>query len=102
MIEKTYEVIDKIDEYMKELGFYKLKTKIISSKASKKLIDRFNNSKEIYSKYGTKDDFLVCKKELFDNKDINKYLSIQNDVNLLTLYINKKINEITGDTTHHG
>ena len=49
----------------------------------------------LYDKYNVKEDFIEAKKSLMDNKLIKEYLSIQNDINMLILHINDRINKIT-------
>ena len=45
--------------------------------------------------YGINEEFIKLKKELFKDEVIAEYLKLQNEINMLTLYINKKLKNIT-------
>lgn len=94
MIEKTYDVIDfiKNTDIVKEI--YIVKKEINDSKTCKKLIKQFKNSKELYEKYNDEKEFKKDKELLLKNKTISKYIKLQNKINMLTLYINNKINDL--------
>lgn len=95
MQDEIYKIIDKLEnnDLIKELK--DLKKKILSSDEALSLIKRFNESKENLEKYNLKDDFIKNKKELMENKLIKRYLELQNEVKMLAMYINDKINSIT-------
>ena len=94
MIEKTYDVIDfiKNTDIIKEI--YIVKKEINDSKTCKKLIKQFKNSKELYEKYNDEKEFKKAKELLLKNKTISKYIKLQNKINMLTLYINSKIDDL--------
>ena len=54
MVEKAYEIIDKIEksDFKNKLSI--IKHKISISNESKNIIKEFNNAKELYEKYGYK------------------------------------------------
>ena len=96
MIEKTYEVIDYIDSYMNKIKFYDLKKNIVNT-SSYKLIEDYNKEKQ----NGLSNKLIELKKRLYNDPKINSYIKVQNDINMLTLYINKRIKDITKDTSHN-
>ena len=87
---KNQELISKIDDIKKD---------ILEDKETLSLIEKFNKSKEYYEKYGYSKDLIEDKVKLMQNELIKRYLEVQNEINMLSLYINKKINEITKNTT---
>lgn len=94
MQKEVFEIIDKIEKLDVINELKKVKEKIKQDDTSLSLIKKFNNAKELYEKHNIKDEFIKAKKELMNNDLIKKYLNIQNEINMLTLYINKRINEI--------
>ena len=84
------EIINKLKEIKKEIK---------NDKNVMELINKFNLSKEAYELYGYDKDFIQNKINLMQNELIKRYLEIQNEINLLSIYINKKIEEITKNTT---
>ena len=84
--------IEKEDEIIR---LRKIIKEIRSDDKALSLIKSFNNAKMLYDKYNVKEDFIEAKKSLMDNKLIKEYLSIQNDINMLILHINDRINKIT-------
>ena len=95
MIEDVYKIIDRLEDndLIKELK--NIKDKIKSDENVKKLIKEFNLAKENYEKYNLKDDFLLAKEKLLKNEILKRYIEIQNEINLLSLEINKRIKDIT-------
>ncbi len=100
MINKTYEIIDYIEksDIKKRLDY--IKEKISSNEDSKKLINKFNEAKELYEKYNYKDDFIKAKINMLKDPLIKEYINLQNKVNLLTIQINNRINNITKGITN--
>ena len=101
MIDSVYDVIDKIEEstLIKELK--SIKSKINSNSDVKKLISNFEDAKNEYNETGVTNNFIKAKEALMKNELVSRYLNIQNEINLLILYINKKIGENTKDTINH-
>ena len=94
MQDDVYKIIDKLEnsDMIKELK--EIKKKILSSDEALSLIKRFNEAKEVFEKYDKSDDFIKRKKELMENKLIKRYLEVQNEVNMLIIHINDRINSI--------
>lgn len=101
MIDSVYDVIDKIEESTLVKDLKSIKSKINSNSDVKKLISNFEDAKNEYNETGITNNFIKAKEALMKNELISRYLNIQNEINLLILYINKKIGEITKDTIHH-
>lgn len=99
MVEKAYEIIDFIEQSKLKKELEMIKEEIKNDKTCIFLIKEFNEAKEMYQKYNYKEDYLNYKKKLMENKKIKKYLSIQNDITLLSFKINKYLKEITGSVT---
>lgn len=97
MVNEIYKVIDEIEKSKLKKKLNIVKYKISNDKNAKELIEKFNMAKENYEKYNMKEEFLLAKKALFDNNLLNEYLSIQNEINILMLSINKRIKNITKD-----
>lgn len=95
MLDKIYSVIDTIDESKLKKTLDEVKIKINNSDKTKKLIDKFNNAKEFYEKYDYKEEYVKAKIDLMKDPLIKAYLDIQNEINLLSLQINDRINKIT-------
>ena len=91
----VYEIIEAFNnsDIKKRLNI--VKNEIRNDEICKALIKKFNNAKELYEKYNYKDEFISAKKELLDNKLLKEYIDIQNEINMLIMYINSKINDIT-------
>lgn len=94
MQQEVFEIIDKIEKLDIINELKKVKEEIRKDDIALSLIKKFNNAKEMYEKYKIKDDYIKAKKELMNNDLIKKYLNIQSEINMLTLYINNRINEI--------
>ena len=95
MNEKAYEIIDTINDDLLVKKLKEIKLKIMSDKDAKKLIDDFNQAKNRYEKYNVKDELLKAKKALINNELINRYLSIQKEINMLSMLINQRLERIT-------
>ena len=95
MIYNVYEIIEDINNLDIKKRLDDIKDKIRNDKEIKRLINKFNQSKELYEKYNLKDEFINSKKELMNNEIIKKYLDIQNEFKLLMLKINNMLNKIT-------
>lgn len=98
MNEKVYEIIDAIEKTDIRKKLTEIKEEIKTNGLSKKIISEFNEAKAMYEKYGYNDDFIKAKVKLMKDPLIKSYLSIQNEINMLSLYINNKIKEITNTT----
>lgn len=92
-------IIDELNNNEIILKLKDIKKEIKNDITAKKLIDKFNESKKEYETYGYSKDLIQDKINLMENKLIKKYLEIQNEINLLSIYINKKIEDITKNTT---
>lgn len=95
MQDKVFDIIDDIEKEDEIISLKKIIKEIKSDDKALSLIKSFNNAKMLYDKYNVKEDFIEAKKSLMDNKLIKEYLSIQNDINMLILHINDRINKIT-------
>src|SRR5574344_1653269 len=97
MSEDIYKIIDDIEktDFRKELE--NAKKMILSDERAKKLLKEFYDAKKMYEDYGAKDVYLNAKKSLMENGYIKKYLDLQNDLNMLALYINNRILFLTGN-----
>lgn len=100
MQEKTYEIIDMIDESNLRKRLEKIKSEIKKDVATSNLIKRFEDAKKEYEKYNTKEAFLNAKKEMLKNDLIKEYIELQNKVNILTIQINNRIKMITEGITN--
>ena len=98
MEDKIYEIIEEIEKTDLSERISRIKQELKENKMSKKLIDEFNNAKELYEKYNYSDEFIKAKVKLMKDPIIKRYLDIQNEINMISLYINKKIEEITKNT----
>ena len=95
MINNVYEIIEDINNLDIKKRLDDIKDKIRNDKEVKKLINKFNQTTDLYEKYNIKDEFINSKKELMRNEIIKSYLDIQNEFNLLMLKINNRLNKIT-------
>ncbi len=95
MVEKTYEVIDYIENSDLKKRLDEVKEMINESYNTKKLIESFNNAKVLYERYNTKDDFIRAKVDLLKDPLVKEYVDLQNKINLLTIKINERISKIT-------
>lgn len=99
MIDKVYKIMDDMDnsDLVKKLNV--VKKSINEDEIAQNLIKNFNEAKENYDKYGLKEDYLKAKTSMLKNELISEYISIQNNVNLLSLQINNRIKNITKGVT---
>lgn len=93
-MDKVFKIIDDIEKSNIKKRLDSIKKEIQSNEEIKTLIKNFNNKKELYEKYNLKDDFIEAKSKLLSNSIIREYISIQNEINLFSMEINKKLNEI--------
>ena len=91
----VYEIIETFDNSNIKKRLDIVKNEIKNDDTCKILIKKFNNAKELYEKYNYKDEFIKAKKELLESKLIKEYIDIQNEINMLIMYINSKKNDIT-------
>lgn len=99
MVEKTYEVIDYIENSDLKKRLDEVKEMINESYNTKKLIESFNDAKVLYERYNTKDDFIRAKVDLLKDPFVKEYVGLQNKINLLTIKINERISKITKGAT---
>ncbi len=95
MQDKIFEVLDYLDSSNLKKQLDIVKNKINKNTNSKKLINDFNKEKALYEKYGYSNSFIKAKVKLMKDSLIKEYINLQNKVNMLSIYINKKINDIT-------
>lgn len=95
MQDKIFEVLDYLDSSNLKKQLDIVKNKINKNTNSKKLINDFNKEKALYEKYGYFNSFIEAKVKLMKDPLIKEYINLQNKVNMLSIYINKKINDIT-------
>ena len=99
MDEKVTKILEDLDNNDIIMKLKELKKEIKNDETAISLINKFNSSKLIYETYGYSKDLIQDKVNLMENSLIKKYLEIQNEINLLSIYINKKIEEITKNIT---
>lgn len=99
MVEKTYEVIDYIENSDLKKRLDEVKEMINESYNTKKLIESFNDAKVLYERYNTKDDFIRAKVDLLKDPLVKEYVDLQNKINLLAIKINERISKITKGAT---
>lgn len=99
MNSNTERIINDLNNNDIILKLKEIKKEIKKDELATSLITKFNESKKLYETYGYSKDLIQDKINLMENKLIKKYLEIQNEINLLSIYINKKIEEITKNTT---
>ena len=93
----AYNIMDELENNKLIKRLKDLKKIIKNDKTITKLIKDFELAKENYEKYNLKEDLIKKKSELVKNEIINEYISIQNEINLLTMKINKRINMLIND-----
>ena len=99
MIDKVYEIIGDIEKSNLKKNLDNIKNKIENDKEIKKLIKDFNEKKSLFENYNVKEDFIKSKTNLLKNEVISEYIKLQNEINLITMHINKRINNLTRNTT---
>lgn len=97
IIEKTYKLLDTLDnsDLVKNLTYYK--TKLSKNDEVLSLVKKVNNE--------TNDEVkLALKKELYNNSDYKHYMEFYNELYYIVLKINKKYAEYTNtkEGTCHG
>ena len=88
IIEKTYKLLDTLDnsEVIKKLTQYK---KIIEQdEAVLSLVKKINNEQNPNTK-------IELRKKLYSNRDYQNYMDAYNELNLIIMKINKKFSEYT-------
>ena len=92
------ELINKIDDLItifdtsEEIKKLKeLKEKIYTGKELKQKLEHFNKIKD--NSYSN--EYITLKKEILNIPEIKEYKTIENELLLLTLYINQKLNTLT-------
>ena len=88
IIEKTYKLLDALDnsEVIKKLT--KHKEKILQDEAVLSLVKKFNNEEDQNTK-------IEIKKKLYENDNYKKYMEAYNELSYIILKINKKYAEYT-------
>lgn len=88
IIEKTYKLLDTLDnsEVIKKLT--KHKEKILQDEAVLSLVKKYNNEENINEK-------IALKQKLYNNEDYKKYMEAYIELSLIVLKINKKYAEYT-------
>ena len=88
IIEKTYELLDTLDnsELIKNLTYYK--NKLLKNNEILTLIKDINKETNNENK-------IILKKKLYTYDDYQKYISSYNELSLIILKINKKYSEYT-------
>ena len=97
MKNEVYKLIDEIESSTLKRNLDEIKKEINNNSNVKRLLRNFEDAKKLYERYNTKEEFLRLKKEVMQNDLIKRYLNIQNEINMLTLIINKRLNKITKD-----
>lgn len=100
MMDKVFKIIDDIDNNDIKKRLDGIKKEIENNEEIKLLIKNFNEKKELFEKYNTKDDFIIAKRKLLSNNIIKEYINIQNEINLLSLKINERLNKIKSGITN--
>lgn len=100
MIDKAYVITDELQKSSINEKLIEIKNKIKNDPDLKKIIDNFNNAKELYEKYKIKEDFIEAKKKLLENEILKEYIDIQNKINMLSIKINNRIKQITDGVTN--
>lgn len=98
MDSKINEIFNEIENTDVRKRITEIKEEINDNDITKKLLKRFNESKVLYEKYGYSDEYIKAKIDLMKEPIIKEYLTIQNEINYISLYINQKINEIIKNT----
>lgn len=95
MIEKQDEIIEKIDNLKQVKRMKELINIIKSDKKYKLLMTEFNQNKDKYVKENIlNEQIIILRKKLFEIDELKEYLSIQNDIRLLSININNIIKSI--------
>ena len=88
IIEKTYKLLDTLDnsEVIKKITQYKEKLK--QDEAVLSLVKQYNNEEDTTKK-------IYIKKQLYNNENYKKYMEAYNELNYIVLKINNKYAEYT-------
>ena len=88
IIEKTYKLLDTLDnsEVIKKLTQYKEKLK--QDEAVLSLVKKYNNEEDLTKK-------IHIKKQIYNKENYKKYMEAYNELNYIVLKINKKYAEYT-------
>lgn len=95
MVEDVYEVIDYINNSSLKKELDEVKKRIKNDEECKSLIKKFEEAKDLYERHNSKKEFVIAKENLLKNKNISKYIKLQNEVNMLTIQINNRLKKIT-------
>lgn len=93
VIEKTYKLLDTLDNSSLIKNLTKYKNKLLSNKeilSKIKKIQKESNNKELIS----------LRKELYDNNDYKMYMKYYQELSFIILKINKKYAEYTNTKEH--
>lgn len=85
VIEKTYELLDYLDNSKNVKDLTTAKNKLLNNQDILKKIKKYQKEKNI-----------TLKKEIFNNPDYANYMQCYNELFYLVMDINKKIKNITG------
>ena len=90
IMNKTYELIDVLDNssLIKELTFYK--NKIINNKELCELIKKGNNEEDKYV-------LMSIKKDLYNNFEYSEYMRLYNELNYIVMNINSRYKSLFND-----
>lgn len=91
LIIKIDELINIFEESNEIKRLIELKENIYKDETIKKDINTFNNIKD--NPYNS--ELVEIRKKLLNNPDIKEYKQIENELLLITLSINKKLNSLT-------
>ena len=80
------DIIKQIDNDPRMIELKRLKSKLLDDK------DFMNNIREIQN---NRELLFLKKKDIFKNKDYQRYQLLENDISFLTLEINKRFNQLT-------
>ncbi len=80
------DIIKQIDNDPRMIELKRLKSKLLDDN------DFMNNIREIQN---NRELLFLKKKDIFKNKDYQRYQLLENDISFLTLEINKRFNQLT-------
>lgn len=95
IIEKTYDLLDILDnsKLIKDLTLYK--NKLLNNKNVLLLINKINDSNDDLEK-------VRLKKELYENDDYKKYMDCYNELSYIVLRINMQYRKYTNTRGNNG
>lgn len=87
IIEKTYELIDALDnsDIIKKMIYYK--NKVVSNEEVINLVNKYNDTKD-------DNELITIKKELYSNQDYKNYIDYYNQLHNIVLKINYQYKKI--------